>query len=108
MVQCQDAPGMPPVNAAARCPSVTVPPVKMAFWGNDSTKLSFQGNGCSFLVTLTLNVALGTGGDAGHGPEPFEPLPTPTPAQHCVSHCKRHFVLVVMCNLLLGVVQGKT
>ena len=99
---------MPLVNAAARCPSVTVLPVKMAFWGNDSTNLSFQGNGCSFTVTLTLNVALGTGGDAGCAPEPFEPLPTPTPTQHCVPHCKRHFVLVVMCDSVLGVVQGVT
>ena len=60
------------------------------------------------LVTLTLNVALATGGDAGCGPEPFEPLPTPTPTQHCVPHCKRHFVLVVMCDSVLGVVQGVT
>ena len=67
---------MPLVNAAARCPNVTVSPVKMVFWDNDSMKLSFQGNRCSFLVTLTLNVALGTGGDAGCGPEPFEPLIT--------------------------------
>ena len=87
MVQCQDTPGMPPVNAATRCPNVTVFPVKMAFSDKNPVKLSFQGNGCSFPVTLTLNVALGTGGDAGCGPEPFEPLPTPTPTQHCVPHC---------------------
>ena len=108
MVQHPDAPGMTLVNCTARCPSVPVFPVKMAFSDENPMKPSFQGNGSSFLVTLTLNVALGTGGDAGHGPEPFEPLPTPTPAQHCVSHCKRHFVLGVMCNLLLGVVQSKT
>ena len=99
MAQHPDTPGMPLVNAAAWCPNVPVSPVKVGFWDNDSMKLLFQGSSCSFLVTLTLNVALGTGGDAGHGPEPFEPLPTPTPAQHCVSQqCKRHFVLVMMCD----------
>ena len=99
---------MPLVNAAARCPNVTVLPVKMAFSDQNPMKPFFLGNGCSFLVTLTLNVALGTGGDAGCGPEPFEPLPTPAPTQHCVSHCKWHFVLVVVCDLSLGVVQSKT
>ena len=108
MVQHPDTPGMTLVNCAAWCPNAPVFPVKMGFWDDDSMKLSFQGSGCLFLVTLTLNVALGTGGDAGHGPEPFEPLPTPMPTQHCVSHCKRHFVLVVMCDLSLGVVQSET
>ena len=84
---------MPPVNAAARCPNVTVFPVKMAFSDKNPMKLSFQGNGCSFPVTLTLNVALATGGDAGCGPEPFERT------QHCIPHCKRHFVLVVMTQM---------
>ena len=99
MVQHPDAPGMTLVNCTARCPSVPVFPVKMAFSDENPMKPSFQGNGSSFLVTLTLNVALATGGDAGCAPEPFEPLPTPTPAQHCVSHCKRHFVLVVMTQM---------
>ena len=98
MVQCPDAPGMSPVNAAAWFPNAPVFPVKCGFWDKNQVKPFFLDAGCLFLVTLALNVALGTSGDVGHGPEPFEPLPTMTPTQHSVSHCKRHFVLVVMCN----------
>ena len=57
--------------------------MKCGFWDNDPVKLSFHGSGCSFLVALTLNGRLGTGGDAGHGLEQFEPLPNPEHSALC-------------------------